>query len=158
MTGDEVISNSTNTCKCFNLFQLSCVTSEIILWNNLQRVEGSPYLVEEEGRLKRNFRTKEMISIFPLWTFHLYVVTFQQHLHMEYISLSWYDIPEFVVPIRMSLVLDRELLLTRKLLNQGFLLVKLKSSLRKFYGHHHDLVDRYGIYVSQMTTDMFHLS
>jgi hypothetical protein len=37
-------------------------------------------------------------------------------------------------------------------------LVKLKSSLRKFYDHHHDLVDRYGIYVSQMTTDMFHLS
>jgi hypothetical protein len=54
--------------------------------------------------------------------------------------------------------LDRELLLTRKLLNQGLLLVKLKSSLRKFYGCHHDLVDRYGISVSQMTTDMFHLS
>ena len=54
--------------------------------------------------------------------------------------------------------LDRGLLLTRKLLNQGFLLVKLKSLLRKFYGPHHDLVDRYGIYVSQMTTDMFYLS
>jgi hypothetical protein len=54
--------------------------------------------------------------------------------------------------------LDRWLLLTRKLLNQGFLLVKLKSSLRKFYSRHHDLVDRYGISVSQMTTDMFHLS
>ena len=33
--------------------------------------------------------------------------------------------------------LDRGLLLTSKLLNQGFLLVKLKSSLRKFYGRHH---------------------
>ena len=54
--------------------------------------------------------------------------------------------------------LDRGLLLTRKLLNQGFLLVKLKSSLRKFHGHHHFLVDRYGISMSQMTTDMFHLS
>ena len=32
--------------------------------------------------------------------------------------------------------LDRGLLLTSKLLNQGFLLVKLKSSLRKFYGGH----------------------
>jgi hypothetical protein len=42
--------------------------------------------------------------------------------------------------------------------NIGFLLVKLKSSLRKFYGHHHDLVDRYGISELQMTTDMFHLS
>jgi hypothetical protein len=38
--------------------------------------------------------------------------------------------------------LARGLLLTRKLLNQGFLLVKLKSSLRKFYGRHHNLVDR----------------
>jgi hypothetical protein len=36
---------------------------------------------------------------------------------------------------------DRELVLTRKLLNQGFLLVKLRSSLRNFYGHHHDLID-----------------
>ena len=56
--------------------------------------------IDSEGRLRRNFTTKEMISIFPLWTFHLYVATFKQHLHMEDISLSWYDIPEFVVPIR----------------------------------------------------------
>jgi hypothetical protein len=34
----------------------------------------------------------------------------------------------------------------------------LKSSRRKFYGRHHDLVDRYEIVVSQMTTDMFHMS
>jgi hypothetical protein len=54
--------------------------------------------------------------------------------------------------------LDSGLLLARKLLNQGFLLFKLKSFLRKFYSRHHDLVDRYGISVSQMTTDMFHLS
>ena len=31
--------------------------------------------------------------------------------------------------------------LTRELLNQGFLLVKLELSLRKFYSRHHDLVD-----------------
>ena len=36
--------------------------------------------------------------------------------------------------------LDRGLLLTRKLLNQGFLLVKLKSSLRKFYTNDHGYV------------------
>ena len=50
--------------------------------------------------------------------------------------------------------LDRGLLLTRKLLNQGFLLVQLKSSLRKLM----ILVDRYGISVSLMTMDMSHLS
>ena len=48
--------------------------------------------------------------------------------------------------------------LHRRLLNQWFLLVKLKSSLRKFSGCQHDLVDCYGISLSQMTTDMFHLS
>ena len=42
-----------------------------------------------------------------MWTFHLqnvYVATFQQHLHMEYIYLSWYDIPELVVPVKISLI------------------------------------------------------
>ena len=51
---------------------------------------------------------------------------------------------------------DRGLLPTRKLLNQGFLLVKLKSSFRKFYGRNHDWVDRYEISVTQMITDMLH--
>ena len=53
--------------------------------------------------------------------------------------------------------LDRGFLLTRKLLNQGYILVQLKSSLRKICGRYHDLVDRYVISVSDMTTDMFHL-
>jgi hypothetical protein len=53
--------------------------------------------------------------------------------------------------------LDRGLLLTRKLLTRGFHLLKLKLSLRKWYGSHHDMVDRYVISVSQMTTDMFHM-
>ena len=54
--------------------------------------------------------------------------------------------------------LDRGLLLTRKLMNQGFLLLKLNPTLRKIYALHHDLVDRYGISMSQLTTVMFHLS
>ena len=38
-----------------------------------------------------------------------------------------------------------------KLLNQGFLEVKFKSSLRKLYGHHHDLFNNpYGITVSEI--------
>ena len=47
---------------------------------------------------------------------------------------------------------DIGLFLTRKLLYQEFLLVKLRTSSRKCYGRHHDLVVRYGISVSQMTT------
>ena len=46
----------------------------------------------------------------------------QQHLYMEDIPLSWSG-----------------LLLTMKLLNPGVPVFKLKWSLRKFYGRHHDL-------------------
>jgi hypothetical protein len=54
--------------------------------------------------------------------------------------------------------LHRGMLLIRRLLNRGSLLSKLKPSFRKFYGRHHDLIDRYGIYMSQITTDLFLLS
>jgi hypothetical protein len=60
--------------------------------------------IDSERRLRTKLYDKEMISIFPLWTFHFYLATFQQHLHMEYISLSWYNILELVVPIRNPLI------------------------------------------------------
>jgi hypothetical protein len=47
-----------------------------------------------------------MISIFQLWTFHVYVAPFQQHLHNANISLRWYDISELAAPIRISLLED----------------------------------------------------
>ena len=58
----------------------------------------------------------------------IYIATFQQHMHMEYIALSWYDIPEHMVPIRISLI---GFLLSRKPLNQGFLVVKLEVIITK---------------------------
>ena len=54
--------------------------------------------------------------------------------------------------------LERGSLLTKKLLNEGLLLIKLSSSLRTFYGRHHDLINRYGTSGLQMTPGMFHLS
>ena len=44
---------------------------------------------------------------------------------------------------------DRGLLLTQKILNQGFLLVNLKLSLRKFNSRYHDLIIPYGICVKK---------
>jgi hypothetical protein len=44
---------------------------------------------------------------------------------------------------------------SRKLVNQGFLVVKMKPSLRKLYDRHHDLINRYGISMSQITTDIY---
>ena len=46
--------------------------------SNTTKTESSTLRVHKD----RNFMTKEMISMFPLWTFHLFVATFQQHLHM----------------------------------------------------------------------------
>ena len=80
--------------------------------------------VDSEGRLRMKPYHKRGDFNFPLWTVHLYVATFQQHLYMEYISLSWSDIPELVASIMMSY---RGLMLWRKLLDLRFLLVKVKS-------------------------------
>jgi hypothetical protein len=77
------------------------------------------------GRLRMKFYDKRDYFSFLLWTFHFHVASLQQHLHLEYISRSWSDIPYHDF-------LDRGLLLTRKQLNQVFLVVKLKSLLGKF--------------------------
>jgi hypothetical protein len=81
--------------------------------------------IDSEGRLRTKLYDKKR-----WFQFSLCELSIDKHLHMEYISLSWYDIPELVVAIRISLIerhsracscyqgfLDRELLLTRNLLN-----------------------------------------
>ena len=104
--------------------------------------------VGSDGRLRTKLYDKRDDFNFPIMNFPAapaYGVYICQVIRYSRTCASYQDF------------LDRGLLLTRKLLNQGFLLVKLKSSLRKFYGHHHDLVDCYGISVSQMITDIVHL-
>jgi len=56
---------------------------------------------------------------------------------------------------KYSYFLDITQLLTKELLMQGYVTLRLKSSLHKFYGRHHDLVDRYEISISQMTMNRF---
>jgi hypothetical protein len=112
--------------------------------------------IDSEGWLRTKFYDKREDFNYPIVSFPFISIKIPAApTYGEYISRL----------IRLSRAcgsyqhfLDRGLLLTRKLLNQGFLLVKLKRSHRKCYGRHHDWVDRYGISVSQMTTDMFHLS
>ena len=112
--------------------------------------------IDNEGRLRTKLYDKRHDVTFPIVNFpcmcsnipaaSAYGVYISQLIRYSRACGSYQDF------------LDRGLLQTRKLLSQGFLLIKLKSSLRKFYGLHHDLIDRYGISMSQMTTDMFHLS
>ena len=51
--------------------------------------------------------------------------------------------------------LKRARLLSQKLLSQGYVPHRLMSSLQKFYGRHHELVDRYEVCVSRMKEDIF---
>ena len=110
--------------------------------------------IDSEGRLGKNLYDKRDDFNFPIVNFPFicsnitaapaYWVYISQLIRYSRACGSYQDF------------LDRGLLLTRKLLNQGFLLVK--SSLRKLYGRHHVLGNRYEIYVSQMITDMSYLS
>ena len=56
------------------------------------------------GAVKNETLRQKRLFQFSLCELHLYAATFQQHLHIEYISISWYDIPELVVPIWISLI------------------------------------------------------
>ena len=47
--------------------------------------------------------------------------------------------------------------LSSKLLNQGYLVERLKSSFRKFYGRYGDLVEQYGVTLSRMLNDILTL-
>ena len=49
---------------------------------------------------------------------------------------------------------DRGKLLTSKSLSQGYRRAKLVSTLKKFYGRHHDLVDPYSVAASKLATDL----
>ena len=60
----------------------------------------------------------------------------------------------FTVCAEYSDILERAQLLTQKLFKQCYVAPRLKSSLQKLYGRHHDLVNCYGMSISQMTMDL----
>ena len=125
-------------------------TVGIIPKSNIKIVErGKIDTPDSEGRLRTKLYDKRDNFNFPIVNF-LFICSNipAAPVHGVYISQlirysracgSYQDFP------------DRGLLLTRKLLING-------SSLRKCYGRNHDLVDRYGTSVSQMTTNIFHLA
>jgi hypothetical protein len=93
--------------------------------------------IDSEGRLRTKLYDKRDDLNFPIVNFPFICSNIPAASYGLYIS-------QFRVCGFYHDSLDIELLLTWKL-------------LRTFYGRQHDLVKRYGISVSQMTTDMFHL-
>ena len=47
--------------------------------------------------------------------------------------------------------------LSQKLVGQGYVQPLLISTLHKFYGRHHDIIERYEVFVSQMRINIFRL-
>ena len=90
----------------------------------------------------QNIKIKERIFIFPLRTIHLYVSINIPATHAWGVYNS-----QFIRYSRAccsyKVLVDRELMLTRNLVNQGFLVVKLMSSLCKYNHCHHNLVMEY---------------
>ena len=64
---------------------------------------------------------------------------------------------ELLIIYSMQNAVFSQVAANKKILNQGFPVDKLRSSLRKCYGRHHDLVNRNRISESQMITDMIRL-
>ena len=100
---------------------------------------------DNESQLRMKL-TKEMIYIFPLWTFHIcsnipagpaYGVFISQMIRETRACGSKHD---------------KGLLLNRKLLNQGFILVEVEVITLKILRSPPWLVDNYGISVSKITT------
>ena len=99
------------------------------------------HLIDNEGRLKTKLYDKSDDFSFTIVTFPFlrsdilaapaYRVYISQLIRYSRACFSYHDF------------LDRGLLLTRKLLNQEFQMVKMKSSLRKFYGRHQEFIDSF---------------
>ena len=126
---DDVLS--LNDCKFGDMADRICLM-ELETKDTTDKARSASYL---DLRLEILLYDKRDDFNVPIWTFHCYEATFQQYLHMHQLILysrgygSYHDFP------------DIGLFLTRKLLNHGFLVVKLMSSLRHFYGRDHDLVN-----------------
>ena len=93
---------------------------------------------------KQNCTTNVMTSLFQV---NLSFISSNIQFHQLYSYVILELVPSIVIFWTAQL-------LTKKLLRQGYVAPSLKSSLQKFYGRHHNLVDHYEISISQMTMDL----
>ena len=97
--------------------------------------------------------TNEMISISTTQTFRSWVVIF--HLPQPMAFFSTYTIHPGLLLGWMFYLRARRL--SSKLLKQEYLVKRLKSSFRKFYGRYGDLVQQYEVCLSRMLNDILTL-
>ena len=109
--------------------------------------------IENGGRLKTTFYDKGEDCTFPIVHF-LFIssnIPASQAYGVYISQLVCYS----RACAQYSNFLDRAQLLTQKLLKQGYVVPRLKSSLQKLYRRYHNLVVGYEISISQMTMELF---
>ena len=99
--------------------------------------------------------TSEMISISTSQTFRSWVVIFHHRRPMACLSLKLIRYARACSSYECFILRARRL--SSKLLKQGYLVERLKSSFRKFYGRYGDLVEQYGVTLSRMLNDILTL-
>ena len=98
------------------------------------------------------FTTNVTISTSISQTFRSWVAIFHLHQPMVFLSHSSYGMPG-LAPLNECFIL-RAARLSSKLFRQGYVMERLKSSLRKFYGRYGDLIKHYEVSLSQMLHDI----
>ena len=99
--------------------------------------------------------TSEMISISTSQTFRSWVVIF--HSSPAYGVFISQLIRNARACSSYECFILRARRLSSKLLKQGYLVERLKSSFRKFYGRYGDLIEQYGVTLSRMLNDILTL-
>ena len=94
--------------------------------------------------------TNEMILISTSQTFRSCVVIFQLRQPMAFLFLNLYDTPGLA---SYECFILRARRLSSKLLKQEYLVERLKSSFRKFYGRYGDLIQEYEVSLYRMLND-----
>ena len=135
----------------------------LVTWYNLVAPQRAPllskiYYCRLGGMVNFTLRstTNEMISTSTSQTFRSWVVIFHLHQPMEFLSLNLYD-TSGLAP-RMNVLYWRPGDFSSKLLEQGYLAKRLKSSFRKFYGRYGDLIQQYEVSLSRMLKDIWSLT
>ena len=98
------------------------------------------------------FTTNVTISISILQTFRSWVATSHLRPPMAFLSHNSSNTPG-LAPLMNGFFL-RAMRLSNKLLGQGYVKERLKSSLRKFYGRYGDLTKQYEVPLSRMLHDI----
>ena len=108
--------------------------------------------IGRNDQLHNSITTSAMIAISTSQTFRSWVVIFHLRRPMSFFYLSLYDTPERA-PRMNILFWEPGDFPVSFLIKQGYLVERLKSSFRKFYGWYGDFIQQYEVSLSRNLND-----